>query len=49
MSPFEALYGQSFNTHISWSDSVSRVLIGQNMLADMEQKMQMIKKNLKAS
>jgi len=39
MSPFEALYGQSCNTPISWSDVVIRVLIGQDMLADMEQEM----------
>lgn len=37
MSPFEASYGQSFNTPISWSDPVNRVLIGPNMLAYMEQ------------
>ena len=49
MSAFEELYGQSCNIPISWSDLVSRVLIGLNMLADMEQEMQVIKKNLKAS
>ena len=47
MSPFEALYGQSCNTPVSWSDSVSMVSIGADMLADMEQEMQVIKKNLK--
>ena len=46
MSPFEALYGRSCNTPINWSDPVSRVLIGTDMLADMEQEMQVIKKNL---
>jgi len=49
MSPFEALYGQSCNTPISWSDPVIRVLIGLNMFADMEQEMEVIKKNLKAT
>jgi len=39
MSPFEALYGSSCNIPISWSDVVNRVLIGPNMLADMEQEM----------
>jgi len=39
MSPFEALYGQSCNTPISWSDPVNRVLIGPNMLVEMEQEM----------
>lgn len=33
MSSFEALYGQSCNTPISWSDLVNRVLIGREMLA----------------
>jgi len=37
MSPFEALYGKSCNTPISWSDQLNRVLIGPNMLAHMEQ------------
>ena len=48
MSPFEALYGRSCNTPINWSDPISKVLIGLDMLADMEQEMQVIKKNLKA-
>jgi len=44
---FEALYGQSCNTPISWSDLVNRVLIESNMLEEMAHKMQVIKKNLK--
>ena len=32
MSPFEALYGKSCNTPIDWSDPVSMVLIGLDML-----------------
>ena len=36
MSLFEALYGWSCNTPISWSDPVNSVLIGLDMLADME-------------
>ena len=46
MSPFRALCGWSCSTPISWSDLVSRVLIGPYMLADIEQEMQVIKKNL---
>ena len=49
MSPFEALYGQNCNTPITWSDSISKVLIGPNMLPDMEREIQGIKKNLKAT
>jgi len=36
MSLFEALYGWICNTPISWSDPVNKVLIGLDMLADME-------------
>jgi len=49
MSLFEALYGKSCYTPISWSDPVNRVLIGQDMLEKMEQEMQVIKKNIKAT
>jgi len=49
MSIFEALYGWSCNTPISWSDLVNKVLIGPDMLVYMEQEMQVIKKNLKAT
>ena len=49
MSPFEVLYGWSYNTPISWNNLVSRVLIGPDMLANMEQEKQVIKKNLKAT
>ena len=49
MSLFETLYGQSCNTCISWSGPINRVLIGPNLLADMEKEMQVIKKNLKAT
>lgn len=36
MSPFKALYGWSCNTPISWNDLVSRVLIGLDILDEME-------------
>lgn len=35
MSSFEALYGWSYNTPISWSDPVNKVFIGLNMLAEI--------------
>lgn len=44
---FEALYGWFCNTPISWSDPVNRVLIGLDMLAKIEQEMQVTKKNRK--
>jgi len=49
MSSFEALYGWSYNTLVSWSDQVNMVLIGQDMLVEMEQDMHVIKMNLKAT
>jgi len=49
MSPFEALYGRSCNTPISWSDFLSRVLIVLDISVDMEQEMEVIKKNINAT
>jgi len=36
---FEALYGHSCNTPINLSDLVNRVLIGPDMLVEIEQEM----------
>jgi len=47
MSPFEALYGHNCNIPINWPDPASRILSGPDMLTEMEQDMQVIKKNLK--
>eukprot|EP00253_Pinus_taeda_P030831 PITA_30831 len=47
MIPFEASYGRRCKTPISWSDLVNRVLIGPNILANMEHEMKVINKNLK--
>ena len=46
MSLFEDLYGGNYNTPISWSDPVNRMLIGPDMLANMEHEIQVIQKNL---
>lgn len=43
MSPFETLYGKSCNTPIRWSDPVNNVLVGPDMLKEMEQQVQLIK------
>ena len=47
MSSFKALYGLSCNNPISQSDLMNRVLIGPDMLAEVEQEIQVIKMNLK--
>jgi len=39
MSPFDALHGKNYNTSISWSGPVNRVLIGPDMLAETKQEM----------
>ena len=49
MSLFKCLYSWIFNTPISWRDPINRVLIGPDMLTNIEQEMQVIKKNLKAT
>ena len=49
MSLLEAVYGWSCNTPINWSDRVNRVFTRLDMLSDMEQEMQVIKKNTKAT
>ena len=36
MSPFEILYGCKCNTPISWSSSVDRLMLGPELLKDME-------------
>lgn len=46
MSLFEVLYGWSCNTHINYSDLLNMILIGPNMLVEMEHEMRVIKKNL---
>lgn len=46
---FEAIYRRSFNTPISCSVLINRVLIGLDMLAEMEQRILVIKKNLKVA
>ena len=36
MSPFEALYGRRCRTPVSWDNLVDRVIVGPEMLKDME-------------
>ena len=49
MIPFEALYGKCCNTPIRWSGLVNLMLIGLDMLGEMEQEMKVIDRNLKES
>ena len=36
MSPFEMMYGRKCNTPISWSSPIDRLMLGPNLLKDME-------------
>ena len=49
MSPFEALYGRKCNTPVIWDNPADRVVLGSELLKDMEDQVVKIKHNLKAS
>ena len=49
MSPFEILYGRKCNTPVSWDNPVDRVLIGPELLQEMEQTIREVQKNLKVA
>jgi hypothetical protein len=42
MSPFEALYGQSYCTPLSWFKSVERVIVGPDIVTVAEEKVKQI-------
>jgi hypothetical protein len=49
MSLFEAMYGRKCNTPVSWDNPTNKVVIGSGFLKEMEEKMENIKQNLKAT
>ena len=49
MSPFEILYGRKFNTPISWSSPIDRLMLGPDLLKYMELTVKQVQQNLKAS
>jgi hypothetical protein len=49
MSPFEALYGRKCNTPVSWDNPANRVVVGPDLLKEMEEQMLNIKQNLKVA
>jgi hypothetical protein len=49
MSPFEALYGRKCNTPVIWDNSADRVVVGLDLLREMEEQMIKINQNLKAA
>ena len=46
-SPFEILYGRKWNTPISWSNPIDRLMLGPNLLKEMELTMKKVQGNLK--
>lgn len=49
LSPFEILYGRKCNTPITWSSPVDKLMLGPDMLRDMELKVKNVHKNLKVA
>jgi hypothetical protein len=49
MSPFEALYDRKCNTPMIWDNPVDRIVVGPELLKEMEDQMIKIKQNLKFS
>ena len=49
MSPFEALYCRKRNTPVRWDNPTDRVVIGPELLKEMEEQVTKIKLNLKAA
>jgi hypothetical protein len=47
MIPFESLYGRKFNTLVNWENLADRVVLGLELLKEMEDQVVKIKQNLK--
>ena len=49
MSPFEILYGRKCNNPISWSIPVDILILGPDLLKDMELTVKLVQQNLMSS
>jgi hypothetical protein len=47
MVPFEALYGRRCRTPLNWSEARERMLFGLDLVKDAEEKVEVIRENLK--
>ena len=47
ISPYEALYGRMCRTPVTWDNPVNRVVLGPELLKEMEQEVVKIRRNLK--
>ena len=49
MSPYESLYGRRCRTPVTWDNPVNRVVLGLELLKEMEQEVVKIRQNLKVA
>ena len=49
MSPYEALYGRRCRKPVTWDNPVNRVILGPELLKEMEQEVVNIRQNLKVA
>ena len=49
MTPYEALYGLKCRTHVCWTELNEHKVIGPDIVKDTEEKVQVIRKRLKAT
>ena len=49
MSLYEAFYGRRCRTPVTWDNPVNRVVLGLELLEEMEQEVVKIRQNLKAT
>ena len=49
MSPYEALYGIRCRTPVTWDNPVNRIVLGPELLKEMEQKVVKIRQKLKVA
>ena len=49
LSIFEILYGRKCNTLITWSNPVHRLILGPNMLKELELTVKQVQSNLKTA
>ena len=49
LGPFEILYGSKFNTPITWSNPVDRLMLGTDLLKELELTLKQVQSNLKTA
>ena len=49
MSPYEALYGRRCRTPLTWDNPMNRVVLGPELLKEMEKEVIKIRQNLKVA